>query len=99
MQLNSLPNFPSYIPIQVVSAIESALQKLKDAHKAGDITAIDAAIAELNNAWHAASQQMYQGGAQAGAGQQQNAGAQNNNANAGSSSDDNIQDADFEEVK
>ena len=76
-------------------AIEGALQKLKDAHKAGDIAAIDAATAELNNAWQAASAQMYQGGAQAGPG----AGAQGS-ANAGSSSsNDNIQDADFEEVK
>ena len=46
-----------------------------------------------------ASAQMYQGGAQPGAGAQQNAGGQSN-ANAGnSSSDDTIQDADFEEVK
>ena len=60
-----------------------------------DIAAIDAATAELNNAWQAASAQMYQGGAQAGPG----AGAQGS-ANAGSSSsNDNIQDADFEEVK
>ena len=87
-------------PADKKATIETALNKLKEAHKAQDIAAIDSAMAELNNAWHAASQQMYQGGAQAGAGQQQNAGAQNNNTNAGgSSSDDNIQDADFEEVK
>ena len=97
---NQLKELGDKLPADKKPAIESALQKLKDAHKAGDITAIDAAIAELNNAWHTASQQMYQGGAQAGAGAQQNAGAQNNNSNAGgSSSDDNIQDADFEEVK
>ena len=96
---NQLKELGDKLPADKKPAIESALQKLKDAHKAGDIAAIDAAISELNNAWHTASQQMYQGGAQAGAGQQ-NAGAQNNNANAGgSSSDDNIQDADFEEVK
>ena len=78
---------------------ETDLQKLKYAHKAGDVAAIDAAIAEMNAAWQAANAQMYQGGAQPGAGAQQNAGGQSN-ANAGnSSSDDTIQDADFEEVK
>ena len=49
----------------------------------GDVAAIDAAIAEMNAAWQAASAQMYyQGGAQPGAGAQQNAGGQSN-ANAG----------------
>ena len=79
-------------------AIEQALQQLKDAHKAGDIAAIDSAINALNTAWQTASQQMYQGaqGAQAGpenpfAGQQQ--------AQQEAPKDDNIQDADFEEVK
>ena len=75
------------------------MQKLKDAHKAGDVAAIDAAIAEMNGAWQAASAQMYQGGAQPGAGAQQNAGGQSNTNAGNSSSDDNIQDADFEEVK
>ena len=97
---NQLKELGDKIPADKKPAIEGALQKLKDAHKAGDITAIDAATAELNAAWQAASAQMYQGGAQPGAGAQ-GAGAQNN-ANSGSSnssSDDTIQDADFEEVK
>ena len=59
----------------------------------------DAAIAEMNAAWQAASAQMYQGGAQPGAGAQQNAGGQSNTNAGNSSSDDSIQDADFEEVK
>ena len=92
---NQLKELGDKIPADKKPAIEGALQKLKDAHKAGDIAAIDAATAELNNAWQAASAQMYQGGAQAGPG----AGSQGS-ANAGSSSsNDNIQDADFEEVK
>ena len=95
---NQLKELGDKLPGDKKSAIESALQKLKDAHKAGDIASIDAAISELNNAWHAASQQMYQGGAQPG-GNQQNAGSQNSNNTNSSSSDDNIQDADFEEVK
>lgn len=82
------------------SAIEAALQKLKDAHKAQDLAAIDAAIAELNNAWQAASAQMYQQGAQPGAdaqGFQQPGGAQG--PQPGATNKDDIQDADFEEVK
>ena len=78
------------------------LQKLKDAHKAQDLATVDSAMAELNTAFQAASAEMYaqsgaQGGAQAGpdmnAGQQ--GGAQDNDNKHG----DNVQDADFEEVK
>ncbi|KAA6339621.1 Chaperone protein DnaK, partial [termite gut metagenome] len=79
--------------------IEAALSKLKDAHKAQDITAIDAAITELNAAFQAASAEMYaQSGASQGAQQADsnaNAGQGNENENGGN----NVQDADFEEVK
>ncbi|WP_304401649.1 Hsp70 family protein, partial [uncultured Alistipes sp.] len=83
-------------------SIEAALGKLKEAHKAQNLGDIDAAMTELNNAWQAASQDMYnaqqQAGAQnPGAGQQQ-AGA-NAGAGAGQSSADNVTDVDFEEVK
>ena len=80
------------------SAIEAALAKLKEAHKNQDVAAIDASIAELNNAWQAASQDLYaaqqaeqqaQGGAQQGAGaNQQQGGAQQQ-----------PEDVEFEEVK
>jgi molecular chaperone DnaK len=52
------------------AAINSELEKLKEAHKSQDLTAIDTALAGLNNAWQAASQEMYaatNGGAQQGA--------------------------------
>ena len=62
---NQLKEIGDKIPADQKPAIENALQQLKDAHKAGDIAAIDTAIAALNNAWQTASQQMYQG-AQAG---------------------------------
>jgi len=74
--------------------IETALSKLKDAHKSQDIAAIDAAMTELNTAWTAASEEIYkatQGAAQPGA--EQSAGA------GGSTSADNVEDAQFEEVK
>ena len=39
--------------------IETALNKLKEAHKAQDLAAIDAATAEMNTAWTAASEEIY----------------------------------------
>ena len=94
------------IPADKKAPIESALNALKDAHKAQDIAAIDKAMAELNTAFQAASAQMYQqSGAQGqpGAGAGFNGGAQGGPQNGGQSntgsSSDNVQDADFEEVK
>ena len=94
------------IPADKKAPIESALNALKDAHKAQDIAAIDKAMAELNTAFQAASAQMYQqSGAQGqpGGGAGFNGGAQSGPQDAGqqggSSNSDNVQDADFEEVK
>ena len=94
------------IPAEDKPAIEAAIQKLKDAHKAQDIAAIDAATNELNTVMQSASQKMYQAGAQPGAGAQQGAGAgagfqggAGAQQNTGSNSQPDAQDADFEEVK
>ncbi len=79
-------------------AIEDALNKLKDAHKAADVAAIDQAIANLNTAVQAASAQMYgaaggqQAGPQAGPQGGANAGAGSQSSSSNGSSDDNIQD-------
>ena len=90
---NFLKDNGDKLPTDQKPAIEAALQQLKDAHKAADIAAIDSAISNLNNVMQAASAQMYQG---AGAQADPNAGAQQQ---ANSNSADDIQDADFEEVK
>jgi len=83
------------VPADQKPAIEAALEKLKTAHKAQDIAAIDAATNELNQVMQAASAQMYsQAGAQQGA-QTDSQQSQQDNTN----SKDDIQDADFEEVK
>ena len=95
---NQLKDLGDKIPADKKAPIEAALQKLKDAHKAQDLAGIDAASTELQAAFQAASAEMYAqtGGAQAGP----NAGQANNNAGQGSSkNNDNVQDADFEEVK
>ena len=86
-------------PADKKATIETALNKLKDAHKAQDIAAIDTAMAELNNALQAAAQDLYNAQAQQQAGAQPNpgAGAQPND-NAGKN-DGGVTDVDFEEVK
>jgi molecular chaperone DnaK len=80
--------------------IETALQKLKDAHKTQDINAVDSSLAELNNAWTAASEEMYKAsqgqGAPGGDGQPNGQQQENAQSNAGG---DNVTDAEFEEVK
>ena len=99
---NFLKDNGDKIPADQKQNIESALQQLKDAHKAQDISAIESATANLNNVMQAASAQMYQGaqgGAQPGADQGFNAGAQGGEQAQGGQQGDNVQDADFEEVK
>ena len=80
--------------------VEQAVQQLKDAHKSGDIAAIDSAINNLNQVMQAASAKMYQqAGPQPGADQQAGgAGFQGGQQTQGHNPQDDIQDADFEEV-
>ena len=92
---NFLKDNGDKIPADKKPGIEQALQQLKDAHKAGDVAAIDSAINNLNTVMQAASQQMYQGGQQAGP-QGAQGGQQAQGAN---DSAQDVQDADFEEVK
>ena len=99
---NMLKEAGDKLPADVKSEVEAAVNKLKDAHKAQDLAAIDAAIAELNNA----AQKIYQAqaGAQAGpqAGPQGfNGGTQgfNGGAQPNNNSSNDAQDADCEEVK
>ena len=94
---NQLNELGDKIPADKKAPIEAAVQKLEEAHKAQDLAGIDAAMAELNNAWQTASAEMYaQSGAQgAQGGQQYNSGEQSQN----NQQNDDIQDAEFEEVK
>ena len=92
-----LKEYGDKIPADKQSAIEGALAKLKEAHKSQDIAAIDAAIAELNTAWQAASQDLYA----AQQAEQQAQGAQQN-PNAGQQqggAQQQPEDVEFEEVK
>ncbi len=94
-----LKEFGDKVPADKKGPIEAGLTKLKEAHKQQDINAIDAATAELNTAWTAASEEIYKaqqaGGAPGNDGSTQQQGQQ-----AGAHPDsDNVTDAEFEEVK
>jgi len=91
-----LKEYGDKIPADKKAPIEAALNKLKDAHKSQDVVAIDSAIAEMNAAWTAASEEMYKA-TQAGA----QAGADGHSAHQGPSNGggENVTDAEFEEVK
>ena len=105
-----LKEYGDKLPADKKSEIESALAKLKSAHEAKDIAGIDTAMNEMNAIWQKASEEMYRnaGGAQGGpqggfdpnnmgGGFQGGNPGQNNGNNGGN--DDNVTDADFEEVK
>jgi molecular chaperone DnaK len=96
---NQLNELGDKIPAQHKPAIEQALQQLKDAHKAGDVAAIDSAIAALNQAWQTASAQMYQQGAAGQPGGDTYQGGQQAGPQQEGPKPEDIQDADFEEVK
>ena len=105
-----LKEYGDKLPADKKSEIESALAKLKSAHEAKDIAGIDNAMNEMNAIWQKASEEMYRnaGGAQGGpqGGFDPNnmgGGFQGGNPGQGSQNngngDDNVTDADFEEVK
>jgi molecular chaperone DnaK len=85
------------------SAIGTALEGLKSAHKSQDIAAIDTALANLNNAWQAASAEIYAAtGANAGGSASepgaQSGGPQGGNAGGSTADANNVSDVEYEEV-
>jgi molecular chaperone DnaK len=91
-----LKEYGEKIPADKKAPIESALAKLKEAHKSRDIGAIDSAVAEMNQAWTLASEEMYKATQEAG--QQPHGQAQGEPHQNGGGSE-NVTDAEFEEVK
>jgi molecular chaperone DnaK len=97
-----LKEYGEKIPADKKAPIEAALEKLKTAHKTADLTQIDAATAEMNTAWTAASEDMYKatqgdpnaanGGAQPGPDAGHDGGQQQG-------SESKVEDVPFEEVK
>jgi molecular chaperone DnaK len=95
-----LKEFGDKIPADKKGPIEAALGKLKDAHKAQDLSGIDAATTELNTVFQAASQEMYNAASAQGQGAQagpQDAGQ--SSQQQGPKGEGDVTDVDFEEVK
>lgn len=90
-----LKEYGDKIPAEKKAPIESALTQLREAHKSQDLSTIDSAIAALNTAWTAASEEMYKA-TQAGGAQPGPDGQAGNPTSGGS---ENVTDAEFEEVK
>jgi molecular chaperone DnaK len=98
-----LKEYGDKIPADKKGAIETALSGLKEAHKAANAEDIDRFTKQLNDAWQAASQDMYAAGQQAGPGADAGAGPEAgpgaNGAAGPSQGGDNVTDVEFEEVK
>jgi len=96
-----LKEYGEKIPAEKKTAIEVAVNKLKEAHKSQDLAAIETATTELNNAWTAASQDIYNAQQSSGAtgqpGAEQSAG--NGQQQQSGTAAENVQDVPFEEVK
>ncbi|WP_346237162.1 molecular chaperone DnaK [Niabella insulamsoli] len=96
-----LKEYGDKIPADKKATIESAAEKLKEAHKQQDGAAIDSAMAELNNAWTAASEDIYksgQAGAEGAPGGEQGNGAENAQPGGNAGAED-VTDVPYEEVK
>ncbi|SMC60346.1 molecular chaperone DnaK [Pedobacter africanus] len=92
-----LKEFGDKLSADKKAPIEESLKKLKDAHAARNFADIDSAQEALQNAWNAASEEMYKAG-QDGAAQPE-AGADAQASGQATDSGDNVTDVDFEEVK
>ncbi|MCC6541189.1 MAG: molecular chaperone DnaK [Flavobacteriales bacterium] len=88
-----LKEFGDKIPAEKKQPIEDALAKLKTAHGAQDLAGVESAMAELNNVFSAASEEMYK------AAQEAQASGTSGGAQADASGDQEVKDVDFEEVK
>ena len=91
-----LKEFGDKVPAEKKAPIEQALADLKEAHKNKDLAAVDTTMAALNNAWQAASAEMYQATQQQG---QPGADQQQSDPGDQGKNDGEVTDVDFEEVK
>jgi molecular chaperone DnaK len=91
-----LKEYGEKLPAEKKQVIEDALGKLREAHKSEDIASIDTATEALNNAWQAASQDMYNASQEA---EQQQAQGEPAGSQDKKDDDGEVTDVDFEEVK
>ncbi len=93
-----LKEYGDKIPESHKEKIQTALEKLKDAHKSQDIAAVDSAVEQMNRIWQEASEEMYKAAQQK---EKQNTSEQQTKTqqDATTQQQDNVTDADYEEVK
>ncbi|MEJ5268403.1 MAG: molecular chaperone DnaK [Bacteroidales bacterium] len=94
-----LKEFGDKIPADKKAAIESALEKLKTAHKSEDLAGIDTAMNEINAAFQSASQDIYNAQQQSGSQSSSSSDSNQSSSTGKGSSNDEVTDVDFEEVK
>jgi len=92
-----LKDYGDKIPADKKGAIETALNELKEAHKAQDMDKIESATASLNSAWQAASQEIYQATQEAQGGSTEQ-GPSEGQTDSGSGGAEDVTDVEFEEV-
>jgi molecular chaperone DnaK len=91
-----LKEYGDKLPEDKKTAIESAMNELKEAHKAEDLDKVDSAMQSLNTAWQNASQEMYQAQQEAGGNTSEgDNGTQSSNAD---NSEEDVTDVEYEEV-
>ena len=104
----NLKDYGDKIPADKKARIEEATRKLKEAHQNKNIAELDNLMNQLNEAWHAASEEMNraagaQQGPNPGAGTQggygQNTGNSGSTGTGSNGQDGEVTDVDFEEVK
>src|SRR5215467_2046004 len=96
-----LKEFGDKVPADKKTVIQNAAEQLKEAHKKQDLAGIDSAMSTLNNAWTAASEEIYKASQQAGAGAGQEQQQPGNGAGQQQQApgNENVQDVPYEEVK
>ncbi|MCR9290131.1 molecular chaperone DnaK [Saprospiraceae bacterium] len=93
-----LKEFGDKVPEEKKAPIEAALKELKEAHQAQDIDRIDAAMATMNTAWQAASQEMYQASQEANAGEGAQPNMEGQEQPTEDTSAEDVTDVEYEEV-
>lgn len=89
-----LKEYGDKIPADKKEPIETALADLKTAHATQEVAQIDPAVEKLNEAWAAASQELY-----AAMNEQQPGANPTESAESTTKADGEVEDVDFEEVK
>ena len=96
---SQLKEFGEKLSADKKAPIESSLEELKKAHESKDLALIDAAMEKINEAWKAASEEIYKAQQESQAGGEQPGADAGGAPEGGDTAQDDVQDVDFEEVK